>query len=230
MSWQAVLFDLDGTLLSITMAEFVAHYFRALTAWAVQYGVPEEEFVAKLQVATHAMQRNQGPETNAEVFARHFFPLQGRGADYWGPIFEAFYRQAFPKLQHLARPRPAARQVVEAAMAQGYPVVLATNPLFPEAAVRQRMAWAGVADLPFALVTTYENSRASKPMPAYFEQVCAAVGAAPEACLMVGDEPMDMAAAQVGMRTYWVDEGDNPPPAGVQPTWHGPLQGVLRVL
>ena len=232
MRWQAVLFDLDGTLLDLSMREFVPHYFRALTAWAARYGVEPAHFTARLQAATAAMMRNQRPETNARVFARHFFPLAGKGEAYWRPIFDAFYREAFPSLRHLSRPRPAARRVVETALAQGYPVALATNPLFPEAAVRQRMVWAGVDDLPFALVTTYETCRASKPAAAYFREVCARLGAPPEACLMVGDEPMDLAASQVGLATYWVHPpgaaGPTTPPGPA--TWHGPLEGVLDIL
>ncbi len=231
MRWQAVLFDLDGTLLDIAMSDFVPHYFRALTEWAVAHGATADEVMAKLHAATQAMMRNQGPATNAQVFAQHFFPLAGRDAAYWRAVFQDFYTQAFPRLRVLARPRPRAREVVEAALARGYPVALATNPLFPEAAVRQRMAWARVADLPFALVTTYEHCYASKPAPAYYQNVCARLGVDPAECLMIGDEPMDLAASQVGMRTYWVhDSTATAPPGPWMPTWQGPLDGVLAVL
>jgi len=232
VTWQAILFDLDGTLLDIRMSDFVPRYFQALTRWAAAHGVPAEEFMARLHAATEAMLRNQGPETNAQVFARHFYPLAGRGEEHWRPVFDAFYREVFPQLRGQAGPRLQARRVVEAALARGYPVVLATNPAFPEAAVRQRMAWAGVDDLPFALVTTYENCRATKPNPRYYRGICDALGVEPSRCLMIGDEPMDLAAAQAGLTTYWVDEGDNPPPADLPwtPTWHGPLEGVLAVL
>jgi len=43
---------------------------------------------------------------------------------------------------------PEARSVVQAVFDAGYDVVIATNPLFPDTAIRQRMEWADVAEFP----------------------------------------------------------------------------------
>ena len=83
-------------------------------------------------------------------------------------------------------------------------MAVATNPLFPETAIRQRLEWAGVADFPYQLVTTYENSRFCKPNQRYFDAIAAQLGHAPEACLVVGDEDMDMVAACAGCPTFLV--------------------------
>ena len=47
----------------------------------------------------------------------------------------------------------------------GYPLVLATNPIFPRVATMQRIDWAGLDVEDFELVTVYENFNYSKPNP-----------------------------------------------------------------
>jgi FMN phosphatase YigB (HAD superfamily) len=83
-------------------------------------------------------------------------------------------------------------------------VVIATNPLFPATAIEQRLEWAGVAGFPYQLVTTYENSRACKPNLLYYEQILKSIGHHAEACLMVGDDDMDMVAGHLGCATFLV--------------------------
>ena len=94
------------------------------------------------------------------------------------------------------------------------------------------MQWAGVDDLPFKWVTTYENSRYCKPNLRYFDDACARLGHAPEACLVVGDEHMDMVARNIGCDTFLVEGPTNalqpstPEPTyrGASPTYHAPQE------
>lgn len=228
--FQAILFDLDGTLLDSNMETFLPHYFQRLSA-RVAHIAPPKAFIAHLLRATQAMVVNDGRATNAEVFAAAFYPFAGRTRAELEPIFEAFYAEDFPQLRSLTKPRAEARRVVQLAIAAGYDVAIATNPLFPETAIRQRLAWAGVADLPFKWITTYENSRYSKPTPGYWAEVCAHVGHPPEACLVVGDEHMDMVAAYIGCPTYLVPgpatalQPDTP-----EPTYRGTLAELAELL
>ena len=74
------------------------------------------------------------------------------------------------------------------------------------------MRWAGLADVPFALVTGAELMRWTKPHPGYYRQILALTGRRPEQCLMVGDDPrMDMAAKEAGIAT-WLAERDGDAP------------------
>ncbi|MFN2166026.1 MAG: HAD family hydrolase, partial [Anaerolineae bacterium] len=110
-------------------------------------------------------------------------------------------------------------------------VVIATNPLFPALAVQHRMAWAGVADFAYDLVTSYENSRAIKPNLLYFEQILETLGRRPEDCLVVGDEDMDMVAAHLGCRTFLVPGSrTNLSPSTPKPTYEGSLGDVGALL
>ena len=108
-------------------------------------------------------------------------------------------------------PAPGLRAAVRCALDLGLKVAIATNPIFPRSAIIERMRWAEVADLPFHVVTSYENMHAAKPHPAYFSETAALLGVTPSEALMVGDDRvLDMCAADVGMRTYYVGHGVAP--------------------
>jgi FMN phosphatase YigB (HAD superfamily) len=227
---RAILFDLDGTLLSNDMNVFLPHYF-GLMADHVSHILPTEPFMARLMQASEVMLANDGRATNEEVFAEAFYPLAGRSREEMEPVFVEFYATKFPSLEQYTERKPEARQVVQLAFDLGYDVAIVTNPLFPATATEQRLAWAGVADLPYRLVTTYENSRATKPNLLYFEQVLETIGHPPEASLVVGDEDMDMVAAHLGCRTFLVPGPRTElAPSTPPPPYEGTLAEVADLL
>lgn len=229
-SIRAILFDLDGTLLDNDMDVFLPHYFRLLTSRTAHI-MPADDFVAHLMRATAAMMANDGRATNQEVFAAAFFPLAGHSREELEPIFADFYTDDFPLLRRYTRRKPEARQVVQRAFGLGYDVVIATNPVFPEAATWQRLDWAGIAGFPYRLVTTYENSRAAKPNLRYFEQILESIGHPAGAALVVGDEDMDMVAARLGCLTFLVPGSRSElAPTTPDPAYRGTLQDVQALL
>lgn len=225
---EAILFDLDDTLLGNAMETFVPAYFQALTRH-VAHLIPPEQLIAELMSATHAMDANDGSgPTNEETFAAAFYPAVGRDRNKLEPIFEQFYVNEFPKLQPLTRARPEARPLVEWAFERGLQVVIATNPLFPRLPIEQRLDWAGVpvTEFDYALVTFYEDMHATKSHPAYYREILARVGRQPDECLMVGDNwKWDIVqAASVDIPTYWIAEpGEAYPTGDATPIGQGTL-------
>lgn len=204
---EAVLFDLDGTLNGIDMDRFLPVYFRALGEFVGELIEPER-LAREIWKATEMLLQDRNVElTNAEKFRRYFLPHDPALRERLYPLFDRFYAERFGLLRRHAPSTPLARRVVETARRMGMRLVVATNPVFPEAAVRQRMEWAGIGDIPFELVTTMENSHACKPHLEYFREIVDRLGVPPERCLMVGnDRDEDMVAARLGMRTYWVTD------------------------
>ena len=204
---RAVLFDLDGTLLHVDTSEFIEAYTRLLANWFAGHVEPGR-FVRQLTEATRAMMNNRDPSrTNHEVFAQTFYGPLGLTEASAAAHLADFYAREYPTLQTLTRSDPTARRAVVVALNRGLQAVLATNPIFPETSIRQRMAWAGVADLPFARVTHYENSHFCKPHLEYFLEVCTAIDRRPSECLMVGnDTDEDVVVRSVGMRSYLVTD------------------------
>jgi len=227
---RAILFDLDGTLLDNDISVFLAHYIPALANHMAAW-VPPARFIPALTRASEVMQANDGRDTNQEVFAQAFFPVLGRTREELEPVFMDFYSREFPKLQRYTRRKPEARAAVQAAFDRGCDVVIATNPLFPRTAIGQRLEWAGVAGLPYRLVTSYENSRAAKPKRLYFQQILETIGRPAEVCMMVGDEDIDMAAGHLGCLTFLVPGSRTElHPDTPVPTYRGTLADLIALL
>ncbi len=227
-----VLFDLDGTLLDVDVEAFFPAYFDAVAARVSRYIEPDQ-FIPRLMRSTMAMINNlDASVTNAEAFAAAFFDGLDVGPEVLMPVFEAFYREEFPKLRCYAKPVEGAREVVRSVIDSGRRAVIATSPVFPEVAIRERLRWAGLEDLPFALITTYENMHFCKPHRQYYEEIVSHLGCQASECLMVGnDVEEDLAAQDVGIATYLVEpniihRGKRP----CTPDHRGPLADVPLLL
>jgi FMN phosphatase YigB (HAD superfamily) len=213
---KALLLDLDDTLIDNSMDTFIPAYFSALESFVASV-IDPKRFIEKLLHATRAMDRNDGSgPSNEEVFAATFYPALGVSREELEPVLGRFYAEAFPRLEPLTRPRPAAPKIVEWANNRDLQVVVATNPLFPRTAIEQRMAWGGVGvdRFDYDLVTVYENCHATKSSPAYFEEIVDQLGRRPEECVMVGDNwGWDvMCAGEAGIPAYWIAPDGAPEP------------------
>lgn len=200
---RALLFDLDGTLLGNDTETFLQHYVPALARVAGRQ-VPPERFVQQLLRATTAMIDSPDPNaTNEEVFAAAFYEPLGLDRAGWEPRFARFYAEDYPGLRRLTHVRPAARRVLDLAVARGYQLVVATNPVFPRVALVERLRWAEVADYPWDLITDYETMHHCKPSVGYYREIAALIGRRPDQCLMIGnDVEEDMVAGRTGMLTF----------------------------
>jgi FMN phosphatase YigB (HAD superfamily) len=204
---RAVLFDLDNTLLENNMDRFLKAYFGLLTP-NMSHLVPPEKFISALIHATNAMIKNGDPAvTNRQAFIDDFFPRVGRTAEEMMPLFDDFYAVQFGKLRSLTRPDPSARISIQTALDIGCDVVIATNPVFPVTAIRQRMEWAGVSDFPFKLITSYEVMHSAKPNSRYYREILEYIGRSPDECIMVGDDWVNdiEPAMKAGLQVFWID-------------------------
>lgn len=202
-----VLFDLDGTLLPMDQDTFVKAYFGRLAKKLAPHGYETEKLIAAIWEGTASMVRNNGSQTNEEVFWASFATRFGEQVRQDEPLFDEYYRQEFSSVQASCGFTPRAAETVAFLKERGIRCVLATNPIFPAVATRARMAWAGLRESDFDLVTTYENSRHCKPNPDYYKDILAELGLTPEECIMVGnDATEDLAAAKLGIPVFLVTD------------------------
>ncbi len=228
--FKAILFDLDGTLINVDLKRFVPEYLKLLAS-TVSHLVRQSKFISKLLIASEAVNKNDGSKTNEEVFETTFFPSIGYTREEINPLFDKFYEDDFSKLRQYTRQKPAARSVMEYVFKKDYVVVIATTPLLPETAMRQRLQWAGVGDFPYRLITTIENSYSNKPNLSYYQSIIDYIDVPAEECLMVGDEAKDMVAANLGIKTYLV-KSDNTEmtPDVPEPNYRGTLADLVDLL
>jgi FMN phosphatase YigB (HAD superfamily) len=111
---------------------------------------------------------------------------------------------------------------VQAVRRRGWGCALATLPAFPAVATHQRIQWAGLEPEDFDTVSTYENSRATKPHGEYYQEILDRMGWDAARCLMVGnDVGDDMAPAlALGMKAWFLDEYPENR-SGAQPCYTG---------
>lgn len=203
MGIQAVLFDLDGTLLPLDQESFVRVYFSLLAKKLAPRGYEPGKLIDAIWAGTAAMVKNTGACTNEEAFWKKFCQIFGEDAAKDEPFFAEFYHNEFQQVQAVCGFAPKAAQVVYGLKERGFRVALATNPIFPAIATESRIRWAGLRPEDFELYTTYENARFCKPNPDYYRDILAQMKLRPEECVMVGnDVGEDMVARQLGMQVF----------------------------
>jgi FMN phosphatase YigB (HAD superfamily) len=202
----ALLFDLDNTLLDNDLGKFLPAYFERLAPYFAD-AVEPPQLVNAVIAATRAMLANTDPaRLLLSIFHAHFDPVIGWDTATIQTRFDRFYRESYPALRSVTAPRPTARCVLEWAFASGYQVAIATSPLFPVAAIRERLRWAGLNDFPFTLISGIEKFHFAKPHPEYFAEILAYLGRRPDEVLVIGNDWADdiLAAAALGLSQYWI--------------------------
>ncbi|NLY53274.1 MAG: HAD family hydrolase [Firmicutes bacterium] len=202
-----LLFDLDGTLLPLDTDHFIASYIRSISGF-FSHLIDPRRFGKQLIESCYAMINNLDPTlTNEQKFMADFFVKLELAPTEMMPLFDTYYRERYQEVRETVSPSPLARQIVETALGKGMRVVLATNPIFPRVAIKQRMQWAGIADLPWELITTYEDAHFCKPHPQYYSEILQRLNAQPHECIHIGnDADEDMAAQAAGIPVVMVED------------------------
>jgi FMN phosphatase YigB (HAD superfamily) len=232
--FEAILFDLDGTLLDIDMNYFLPKYFGEMEQMARASGYRDSKrLVNQIILSTDVMISDLNPETlNEETFMQHFFSqLEADEMDI-REFFDHFYLNGFPHLQEYCRPFAGVPEMMDEVFKRVHKVVIATNSVFPSRAIQTRLNWAGIGEFPYELVTSYENMHYCKPYPEYYQEIVQSIGVDPTKCLMVGnDVGEDLVAANIGIKTFLVEDrmiesADVP----CNPDWRGSLQDLFQFI
>ncbi len=200
---KAFLFDLDGTLLLSDEEVFYNRYFE-LVGQEFKDIVNPKELIDAIKEIIGNMIFDGGVEDNYRRFMEKISQKFGKKALEFEKRFSVFYSNSFRSLKPLTKPNE--RLINHMRTLDGVKV-LATNPIFPEMAIKERMKWAGLDDDDFALVTFMENSHYLKPNPKYFLEICEKIKINPQDCTMMGNDPkLDGACEKVGIKFVLVGE------------------------
>jgi len=205
--YKAVFIDLDGTLLPIDTSAFMSKYRRALSSFVASHGLDVDVFTKGLYLGINEMATHEDGRSNADTFWDAFFGVVPEDPEVWKPLFESFYQNEFNEIGRDMVSNPYAAQSISILRKKGYPLVLATMPMFPLQAVKWRIEWAGVDPQVFSRISSFENSTSVKPKLVYFEELLRAGGLTPEEVLMVGNNTDDdLACLQLGMDAYLITD------------------------
>lgn len=206
---QAVLFDLDNTLLLNDMKAFMPGYFGLLLRHTPPPFAPDDFIQDVLHCTRVMMADGDTAVSNCDTFWTAFGERTKSDRAMLEAHFDDFYQNQFPQLQSLTQSYPQTADLIQTCFQANLQVVIATNPVYPRRAVEHRLAWAGVpvTAFPYTLITDYENMHATKPHLTYYEEILDKINCLPEQALMVGDDwENDIApAAKLGLFTYWIN-------------------------
>jgi len=209
---KAVLLDLDNTLLRNPDRRWVAAFRQEWDRhFAERHGLRQASNALRHAIG-HLNREPASYRANAETILDALADeLPMTKAELRGAV-AGFYAQDYSRLEAITAPIALAEELVQTLLEQDLLVAIATNPLFPEAATRARIGWAGLSGFisDFAFITHSENMRFAKPSAAYFAEAVARVGVEPDETLLVGDSAQnDIApASAIGIHTRQVSEED----------------------
>lgn len=229
--FKAILFDLDGTLLNIDMQKFIPKYFDKMALMAKTEGIPDAlTLIEQVYKSTGVMIADKNSTiTNEEVFKQDFFAATGWDEEPVLEFLDKFYAEGFPLLQKHSDSFAGIPQMMEKLLARNTRIVIATNAVFPLTALEQRLAWAGLRDFDFELITSYEVMHFCKPHPEYYKEILSLIGLPPEECLMVGNDiGEDLPAGTIGIKTFLVENLLIDKGANFKPDWRGDLNEFFR--
>lgn len=179
-SLQAVIWDLDGTL--VDTAEL---HFRAWCKLTEKYGLP---FTRADFTGTFGWR-------NPEIIPHLFQITDADGVEKLGDEKEAFYRSEAERGVELL---PGARERIEEFARAG--LLQAIGSSAPRVNIELILQMTGVSSY-FSAIASMEDTQRGKPNPEVFLLAAKKLGVEPERCLVVEDAPVGVQAAKAaGMR------------------------------
>jgi FMN phosphatase YigB (HAD superfamily) len=228
---QYLLLDLDGTLIKFDLNTFIQNYLRLIQDYFshLPYASSVPEWILG---GTSVMLNSVKTITNKEKYLNYFQEKSGLSESEIWEIFIHFYNTDYNKLEEITEPMDGAESFLKLAIERGYHLVLATQPVFPEIAIRKRLVWAGLEKIPFELITHIENMYASKPHRQYFDQILSMLNITGDKCLMIGNDlDMDMAAKNYGIPTFYLQtDSANPNTTIENADYRGDFKELAQIL
>lgn len=201
-----ILFDLDGTLLSMDTEEFTKEYFKAVAIKLKDYLTFEEVFEYFWQATKVMIENVDSNRTNENVFFEEL-SKNVEQIDEINKIIMEFYASEFDQIKGVSKVNPDIVKSVAKLKEKGYDLVIATNPLFPIEAVYKRIEWAQLNIEDFIFITSFEHMHFTKPHLGYYKEILTKINKKPSECLMVGNDVVeDMVAKKLAIKTYLITD------------------------
>ena len=184
---KAILFDLDGTLLSMNVKQYVTLYTESLSAKFATKGFDPKLIAKVVMDSIKITLTNDGSKTNEEVFWSVFEKETKIKKDSIIHLVKEYYDHEFNITKKACNKFNESKLIIDYLKTKDYKLILATNPLFPKEATYKRVEWAGLHYTDFDYITTYENSSFTKPNPLYFKEILDKLNLKINEVIMIGN-------------------------------------------
>lgn len=189
--YKAIFFDLDGTLLPMSLDEYIKDYFASIKEKLAKENYDGTLITEAISKGLYLMIKNQGEKSNEKVFWEGFFSVYNVDKEKIEKVFLDYYENEYNVLARNIPKYEKANEVIKSLKSKGYLLVCATNPLYPQIATSKRLVWAGIDSQNFDYITSYEDNYYSKPNVKYFEEILKKFSLKAEEVLMVGNDAVE---------------------------------------
>lgn len=206
-----VFFDMDGTLLNMGESAFEKEYLqRMMLFFERKFPGKGKDIMKAMGYAAEKMKQNDGKQSNEVLFWQAFEKVSGQTRENFEPEFLQYYNTDYAHIGDGYVPHAAMKELVHLLYEKGYKLVVASNPLVPQVANQQRVRWAGVDDVEWLEITSFEKYSSCKPNARFYQEICDRLQFDPTDCIMIGNSITDDGVAQeIGMDFYLL-LGENP--------------------
>jgi FMN phosphatase YigB (HAD superfamily) len=237
MNFEALLFDLDGTLINFDWNRFVKEYLASASKFFEDLIPDKEKFYKQLLKSTQFMEKNDdGSTTTLEDFYIDFCPNFEVDSEKIKERFYQFYKTGFDEIEPLIS-RVKGAELLLKELKQEFPdvkIILATHPIYPEIVIKRRMEWGGISEEFFDHITHGENSYYCKENKNYWMEISRKFDFQPEKSLVIGNDiSKDMIAKKFGFRTFLVEttiENEDKMTVDIEPDFRGTLDDFKNLL
>lgn len=174
---QALVFDLDGTIVDTETPEFEA----IRSVWG-EHG---------LTYTVEQFERVIGTATGAGAWIDELETAVGSSVDR--EAARVMHRAVHSRLTNALRPRDGITRIIDEALSAGVPLGIASNS--PRWWVLARVEAAGLVEA-FATIVSVDDSSVPKPDPAPYLEACAAMGADPTRSVAFEDSATGVRSAR----------------------------------
>ncbi|MFW9921965.1 MAG: HAD family hydrolase [Candidatus Thorarchaeota archaeon] len=201
----ALLFDMDSTIIQIEEYDFSKNYFQLLH----NHYFPELDmrfFYQSMHEITKNVMINSFPkEFTMETFMREMSSKFNQTPEELYVKFMSFYNNEYDKLEKYISPMKGVKNLMNECIERGFEIIVATTPVFPEVAITKRLKWGGLGDFDFKLVTHAENMHFSKPRVEYYIEILSYIKKKVTECMMIGNEFIGdiVGPTKLGMKTFY---------------------------
>lgn len=196
-----IFLDYDGTLLKTPEEEFQKIYFKTFLDYI---DIKDNEIITHILNATKELiMKNDKEKNNLDFYLESLEQKTGKNKNYWYTTFFDYYENAFPNLKKFVEPN---FKLIDKIKNTNNKLIFASNPVFPEVAVKHRIGFIDMSIEDFYYISYMENSHFCKPNPNYFKEILENLNINPNECVMIGDTDFDKASLKAGINFIHVSE------------------------